>query len=123
MAGLGTIDPEASLMQSMKIMCKTIACVSGLFPISPFPTDKFLLLKHLRLSSSGPFFLCSNQSTDEAFEGISNDMASNPAFPTIKHVRSFIIDGVGSGGDYHNVRLQLRDLIKAIGADAGMDYR
>lgn len=25
-------------------------------------------------------------------------------FPRIKEVRTFIIDGVGSGGDYHNVR-------------------
>lgn len=33
-----------------------------------------------------------------------SNMASNPAFPTIKHVRTFLIDGVGSGGDYHNVR-------------------
>lgn len=32
-------------------------------------------------------------------------MASVSSFPTIKHVRSFIIQGVGSGGDYHNVRL------------------
>lgn len=25
------------------------------------------------------------------------------AFPTIKAIRSYVIDGVGSGGDYHNV--------------------
>jgi L-rhamnonate dehydratase len=25
-------------------------------------------------------------------------------FPRIKEIRTFIIDGVGSGGDYHNVR-------------------
>lgn len=25
-------------------------------------------------------------------------------FPTIKAVRSFVIGGVGSGGDYHNVK-------------------
>jgi hypothetical protein len=33
-------------------------------------------------------------------------MASSTArsFPTIKAVRSFVIDGVGSGGDYHNVK-------------------
>jgi hypothetical protein len=31
-------------------------------------------------------------------------MASVSSFPTIKHVRSFIIQGVGSGGDYHNVQ-------------------
>ncbi|RWA03024.1 hypothetical protein EKO27_g12081, partial [Xylaria grammica] len=31
-------------------------------------------------------------------------MASVRQFPTIKAVRSFIIDGVGSGGDYHNVK-------------------
>ncbi|KAL4893336.1 enolase C-terminal domain-like protein [Aspergillus ambiguus] len=31
-------------------------------------------------------------------------MASPAAFPRIKEVRSFIIDGVGSGGDYHNVK-------------------
>ncbi|KAF3391930.1 L-rhamnonate dehydratase [Talaromyces pinophilus] len=31
-------------------------------------------------------------------------MASVSSFPTIKHVRSFIIQGVGSGGDYHNVK-------------------
>ena len=32
-------------------------------------------------------------------------MASSAArsFPTIKAVRSYVIDGVGSGGDYHNV--------------------
>lgn len=24
-------------------------------------------------------------------------------FPTIKSIRTFIIDGAGSGGDYHNV--------------------
>ncbi|KAF2753142.1 enolase C-terminal domain-like protein [Pseudovirgaria hyperparasitica] len=26
------------------------------------------------------------------------------SFPTIKHVRTFLIQGVGSGGDYHNVK-------------------
>lgn len=24
-------------------------------------------------------------------------------FPTIKAIRTYVIDGVGSGGDYHNV--------------------
>ena len=32
-------------------------------------------------------------------------MASASTFPRIKEVRTFIIDGVGSGGDYHNVGL------------------
>lgn len=31
-------------------------------------------------------------------------MASVRDFPTIKAVRSFVIGGVGSGGDYHNVK-------------------
>ncbi|KAK1750928.1 hypothetical protein QBC47DRAFT_425866 [Echria macrotheca] len=31
-------------------------------------------------------------------------MASARQFPTIKSVRSFVIGGVGSGGDYHNVK-------------------
>ncbi len=31
-------------------------------------------------------------------------MASARPFPTIKAVRSYVIDGVGSGGDYHNVK-------------------
>jgi len=32
-------------------------------------------------------------------------MASSQArrFPTIKKIRTFVIEGVGSGGDYHNV--------------------
>lgn len=31
-------------------------------------------------------------------------MASTTAtFPRIKEIRTFLIDGVGSGGDYHNV--------------------
>lgn len=30
-------------------------------------------------------------------------MASVKQFPTIKEVRTFVIGGVGSGGDYHNV--------------------
>lgn len=30
-------------------------------------------------------------------------MGSASGFPRIKEVRTFIIDGVGSGGDYHNV--------------------
>lgn len=30
-------------------------------------------------------------------------MGSTSTFPTIKEVRTFLIDGVGSGGDYHNV--------------------
>lgn len=30
-------------------------------------------------------------------------MGSISAFPRIKEVRTFLIDGVGSGGDYHNV--------------------
>jgi L-rhamnonate dehydratase len=32
-------------------------------------------------------------------------MGSTTEFPRIKEVRTFIIDGVGSGGDYHNVRI------------------
>ncbi|KAJ5327753.1 Mandelate racemase/muconate lactonizing enzyme [Penicillium brevicompactum] len=31
-------------------------------------------------------------------------MSSTTEFPRIKEVRTFIIDGVGSGGDYHNVK-------------------
>lgn len=31
-------------------------------------------------------------------------MASVKSFPTIKAVRTFVIEGVGSGGDYHNVK-------------------
>ncbi|KGO77461.1 Mandelate racemase/muconate lactonizing enzyme, C-terminal [Penicillium italicum] len=31
-------------------------------------------------------------------------MGSTTEFPRIKEVRTFIIDGVGSGGDYHNVK-------------------
>jgi L-rhamnonate dehydratase len=30
-------------------------------------------------------------------------MASKSAFPKIKEIKTFIIEGVGSGGDYHNV--------------------
>jgi len=30
-------------------------------------------------------------------------MGSASHFPRIKEIRTFIIDGVGSGGDYHNV--------------------
>lgn len=32
-------------------------------------------------------------------------MASSIAriFPTIKEIRTFVVEGVGSGGDYHNV--------------------
>lgn len=30
-------------------------------------------------------------------------MCSVKEFPRIKEIRTFIIDGVGSGGDYHNV--------------------
>lgn len=30
-------------------------------------------------------------------------MGSTGQFPRIKEIRTFIIDGVGSGGDYHNV--------------------
>lgn len=37
---------------------------------------------------------------------ISYIMGSTTEFPRIKEVRTFIIDGVGSGGDYHNVRAQ-----------------
>lgn len=29
-------------------------------------------------------------------------------FPRIKEIRTFVIDGVGSGGDYHNVQKHLR---------------
>jgi len=29
--------------------------------------------------------------------------ATARSFPTIKAIRSYVIDGVGSGGDYHNV--------------------
>jgi L-rhamnonate dehydratase len=25
-------------------------------------------------------------------------------FPSIKAIRTFVVDGVGSGGDYHNVK-------------------
>jgi hypothetical protein len=31
-------------------------------------------------------------------------MAAAREFPTIKAIRSFVIAGVGSGGDYHNVK-------------------
>lgn len=31
-------------------------------------------------------------------------MSSVRQFPTIKSVRSYVITGVGSGGDYHNVK-------------------
>jgi L-rhamnonate dehydratase len=31
-------------------------------------------------------------------------MTLKSTFPRIKEVRTFIIDGVGSGGDYHNVK-------------------
>ncbi|KZF24290.1 mandelate racemase/muconate lactonizing enzyme family protein [Xylona heveae TC161] len=34
----------------------------------------------------------------------SSSSSSVKTFPTIKEVRTFIIEGVGSGGDYHNVR-------------------
>jgi hypothetical protein len=34
-------------------------------------------------------------------------MAAEKPFPAIKHVRTFIIQGVGSGGDYHNVSMHL----------------
>jgi L-rhamnonate dehydratase len=30
-------------------------------------------------------------------------MGSLSQFPRIKEIRTFVIDGVGSGGDYHNV--------------------
>jgi len=30
-------------------------------------------------------------------------MGSVTEFPRIKEIRTFVIDGVGSGGDYHNV--------------------
>lgn len=30
-------------------------------------------------------------------------MGSISEFPRIKEIRTFVIDGVGSGGDYHNV--------------------
>lgn len=40
-------------------------------------------------------------------------MGSTSVFPTIKEVRTFLIDGVGSGGDYHNVS---RAIDKNIGA-------
>jgi hypothetical protein len=26
------------------------------------------------------------------------------SFPTIKNIKTFVIQGVGSGGDYHNVK-------------------
>lgn len=29
--------------------------------------------------------------------------ATHKQFPTIQHVRTYVIGGVGSGGDYHNV--------------------
>lgn len=31
-------------------------------------------------------------------------MASVRSFPSIKEIRTFVIGGVGSGGDYHNVK-------------------
>ncbi|PYH93475.1 mandelate racemase/muconate lactonizing enzyme family protein [Aspergillus ellipticus CBS 707.79] len=31
-------------------------------------------------------------------------MSSTSTFPRIKEIRTFVIDGVGSGGDYHNVK-------------------
>lgn len=31
-------------------------------------------------------------------------MGSPSPFPRVKEIRTFIIEGVGSGGDYHNVR-------------------
>lgn len=31
-------------------------------------------------------------------------MSAVREFPTIKAIRSFVIGGVGSGGDYHNVK-------------------
>ena len=31
-------------------------------------------------------------------------MSSARVFPTIKAIRSYVISGVGSGGDYHNVK-------------------
>jgi len=30
-------------------------------------------------------------------------MSSPKPFPRIKEIRSYVVDGVGSGGDYHNV--------------------
>lgn len=41
-------------------------------------------------------------------------MGSTSAFPTIKEVRTFLIDGVGSGGDYHNVSCAIDQSIGAI---------
>jgi L-rhamnonate dehydratase len=32
-------------------------------------------------------------------------MTTSKQFPVIQHVRTFVIGGVGSGGDYHNVSL------------------
>ena len=29
--------------------------------------------------------------------------SSARAFPSIKAIRTYVVDGVGSGGDYHNV--------------------
>lgn len=44
-------------------------------------------------------------------------MGSVKEFPRIKEIRTFIIDGVGSGGDYHNVRvhpdINERDMLTA----------
>lgn len=30
-------------------------------------------------------------------------MSTQKPFPRIKEIRSYVVDGVGSGGDYHNV--------------------
>src|SRR5580704_16526985 len=30
--------------------------------------------------------------------------SSSRSFPTIKTIRTFVVDGIGSGGDYHNVK-------------------
>lgn len=35
---------------------------------------------------------------------VSDTMASVRSFPSIKEIRTFVIGGVGSGGDYHNVK-------------------
>ena len=44
-------------------------------------------------------------------------MAGKTQFPRIKKVRTFVVQGVGSGGDYHNVREANDDAEKATGSD------
>jgi hypothetical protein len=41
-------------------------------------------------------------------------MTLKSTFPRIKEVRTFIIDGVGAGGDYHNVSSSSRSAVFAL---------